>query len=99
MDFNVAQSVMLFSSQSSKVFLTISLASSINPSDSLTYTKPLDIISGPATIVLVSLDKVTTTVNIPSWDKCFLSLNTIFPTSPTPRPSTNICPEITVPFS
>ena len=42
---------------------------------------------------LFSLDKVTTTVNIPSWDKCFLSLNTIFPTSPTPSPSTKICPE------
>ena len=50
------------------------------------------------TCELFSFDNVTTTVKIPSWDKCFLSLKTILPTSPTPNPSTNTWPKFTVPF-
>ena len=40
--------------------------------------------------------KVTTTIIRPSSDNCFLSLKTIFPTSPTPNPSTNTFPIGTV---
>ena len=67
--------------------------SSIKFSDSLTYTKPLDITSGPDTISPV-LESIVKTITIkPSWDKCCLSLRTIFPTSPTPSPSTNTFPD------
>ena len=48
------------------IAFAIALASSINFSDSLTYTNPLEIMSGPAIIALFSFDNVTTTVNIPS---------------------------------
>ena len=62
-------------------------------------TNPLDIISGPARTLPSSLDMVTTTIIRPSSDKCFLSLNTIFPTSPTPNPSTNTLPVGIVPVT
>ena len=53
--------------------------------------------SGPASILPSSLDRVTTIVISPSSDRCFLSLRTILPTSPTPRPSIRILPEATLP--
>ena len=65
------------------------LQSSISVSDSLTYTKPLDTISGPATSWLLYLSRVTTMIMRPFCDRSCLSLRTIFPTSPTPSPSTN----------
>ena len=60
----------------------IFLISPISCSDSLTYTNPLVIISGPPTIAWLSFSIATITLMIPSLDKFFLSLNTIFPTSP-----------------
>ena len=66
--------------------------SSIKFSDSLTYTKPLDTTSGSDTISPVS-ESIATTITInPSCDKCCLSRSTIFPTSPTPSPSTKTFP-------
>ena len=48
--------------------------------------------SGPLKISPLYLSIATTTIIRPSCDKCRLSLNTMLPTSPTPRPSTNTWP-------
>ena len=97
-DFNPFQSFKFSLDSSFNIFLTTFFASSIKSSDSLTYTNPLEIISGPET-TLPSFVIVITTIISPSSERCFLSLSTIFPTSPTPRPSTKILPEGTSPTS
>ena len=71
---------------------TTALISSMSSSDSLTYINPLEIISILSAILSLSLSGITTTIR-PSSDRCFLSLKTIFPMSPTPSPSTSILPE------
>ncbi len=53
--------------------------------------------SGPATTFPLFLSIVITTITIPSCARCCLSLRTIFPTSPTPSPSTSVAPAGTFP--
>ena len=55
--------------------------------------------SGPAIISPVAPFIVSTTIINPSWDKCWRSLKTTFPTSPTPKPSTKITPAWTCPVN
>ena len=89
------QSVMFLSRHLSTESDTIALASSRSSSASLTYTKPLVTISGPAISCPVYFSSVRTTMIIPFSARFCLSLNTIFPTSPTPSPSTKIAPVCT----
>ena len=92
-DLIVDQSVICLCSNSyTSDFITL-FTSSIRFSDSLTYTNPLEITSGPDTISPVAESIVRTITIKPSCDKCCLSLKTIFPTSPTPRPSTSTFPD------
>ena len=51
----------------------------ISLSDSLTYTKPLETISGPASMQPELLRTVAATIISPSSARCFLSLNTTEP--------------------
>ena len=92
-DFIVDQSVTWFASNSATSSFITFFTSSIKFSDSLTYTKPRDITSGPDTISPVEESIVKTITINPSCDKCCLSLRTMFPTSPTPNPSTKTFPE------
>ena len=85
----------MFSKQISISSFATSFIFFIRPSDSLAYIKPLVIISGPDTILYVSLFIATTIVTIPSLAKSLLSLKTILPTSPIPIPSTNTTPVCT----
>ena len=59
---------------------------------------PLDTISGPAKILPLPLSVDNTTIINPFSERSLLSRRTIFPTSPTPKPSTKIFPDVTVPF-
>lgn len=86
--FSMCHSTTLLFKQASTSSLEISFMSFISSSASLAYTNPLVIISGPATILYVSQSIAMTIVTMPSLAKYLLSLRTIFPTSPTPIPST-----------
>ena len=97
--FSLPQSVIPLSRHACSASSTVRLASSISSSDSFTYTKPLDTISGPATSSPLALSRLITTIIIPSSARCCLSLSTTFPTSPTPRPSTRIAPTGTLPLT
>ena len=95
--FILLQSVIFLSRHLSTESVTIALASSRSSSASLTYTKPLVTISGPAISCPLYFSRVRTTIIIPFSARFCLSLNTILPTSPTPRPSTSIAPVWTLP--
>ena len=91
----VAHSLIPDSSHLSSSFFATSLISSIKVSFYLTYTNPRVTISGPDTTFAVLLSKEITTIIIPFSDSSCLSLSTIFPTSPTPSPSTSTIPDVT----
>ncbi len=92
-DFMLDHSLTLFSKHFSSATLTTALESIMRTSFSLTYTNPLEIMSGPDTTVPDFLSIVTTAIINPSSERCFLSLRTMFPTSPTPSPSTIMFPD------
>ncbi len=73
----------------------ISLALLIISSFSFTYMKPLDTISGPETKIPAFISTDATTIISPDSESSFLSFRTMFPTSPTPSPSTSISSALT----
>ena len=86
------QSLTCRSIQSCRASSTTFLACPIRSSDPRTYTNPLDTISGPDRTMFDRRSRVMTTIMIPSSARCWRSRSTMFPTSPTPRPSTKIAP-------
>jgi len=83
-DLMEAQSFMVSIRHSSRALTATFRSSSIRPSDSLTYTKPRVMMSGPETTLPSSPDMETTTTIMPSSARCLRSRSTTLPTSPTP---------------
>ena len=83
-DLMAAQSFMVSRWQFSRALTATFRSSSIRPSDSLTYTKPRVMMSGPDTTAPSSPDMDTTTTIMPSSARCLRSRSTTLPTSPTP---------------
>lgn len=76
LDLICVHSTIPFSRQLSSAFRDISFTSSIISSDSRTYTKPLETMSGPETMVCSVVSTEATTTIKPSCERCLRSRKT-----------------------